>query len=175
MRQLLLFFVACCVLGSCKAKKTIYSMSATNDSVNSPNVVHVTVNKTSGDDNDYVTLSVDGLPGYITCEISPTSEKPPFTATLTFSLSQLAPTDVSTWKSYTASLKAVSSSGITRDQNITFSCFPTDGGVAFDTKSFYSHEQCSPSGSDVRVIDVMSTGVNKIMLPDFYSTIMATY
>ena len=78
-----------------KPQKLDYSISATYDSTSTENKVTVTVAKAGGD-NDFVYLSVEGLPSYITAEISSLGDKPPYTATISFKLGTIANQDIST-------------------------------------------------------------------------------
>jgi hypothetical protein len=171
MRHTLFALLSTCLLSSCfkPAQKLIFSFNASYDSTNTTaNVVNVNVEKTSGDD-DIVNLKVDGLPDYITADF-PTSGKTPINTSIAFRLSTLAERNVSNWKNYTVTITATSNAGITRSQDVTFFCYPNDATQAFFGRDFFAHEQCTPSGSELRSVSTLTPGGNRIVLMDFFTT-----
>lgn len=172
-----LLMLALLLLASCvKTKsKLIYGIAATYDSTNTTaNVVKVSVTKTSGDD-DLVALSVDGLPDYMTAEISPINQRTPYDATITFKLSLPAERDMTNWKDYTVTVKAHSNQDVERSQKVTFHYYPLAPAEAFDNKAFFSHEQCTPSGAKTWSVPVLVQNSRQIMLVNFFSDLSSTY
>lgn len=176
MKKLSCVLVAICFLFSCKKpQKLIYSLTATYDSTNTTgNFVDIEVAKTSGD-GDMVTLSVEGLPDYITASIPPNIERAPFNTYISFKLSTFAQANVATWKNYTVTIKAVSNAGVTRSAVVTFGCYPEDATQAFHGHTFRFGENCAASGSNSRSISISNPGGNQILLVGFYSTYFQRY
>jgi hypothetical protein len=149
-------------------------MKAYYDSTNlTSNVVLVSVNRLSGDD-DYVDVTVDGVPDYMTASISPERGIPPFGCSITFKLGYNAERNVNCWKPYTVMVKARSTGGRVDSMPVTFTYYPENAAEAFDGKTFWLHEACSAAGNDTRM--VLFSGFNgQITMQNFYLTMYEAF
>jgi hypothetical protein len=166
-----LFFV----LISCTQQKIKYSLTASYDSTHPYyNTINVFVDKSSGDD-EIVYLTVAGLPDYLTANIDNSNNTPPFNSTISFSLSYFAEQNVSCWKNYDVTINARSASNVIRTCSCSFTYTPTDPAVAFDNHSFFSFGNCSVSGSNTHLVNVIRLDNGKILLLGFFQDMLYSY
>ena len=177
MKQLCIFlFVPLFLISSCiKTKKLNYTISARYDSADArDNRVVVSTTKTGGDD-DFVSLSVEGVPDYLIAEISQPSEKPPFNASITFKLTTFGELHARNWTNYTATIKAISRAGLTKKVDVTFPYTPRNPAAAFDLVTFYYTRSCTMTGHVNDLTLVYNPSPNRIVIGRLYSTMIADY
>ncbi len=145
-RYILLSSFSALILAACSrpSDRMYFSMTATYDSTRrTGNIVTVSAQKTSGND-DFINLSVEGLPDYITADFTQPIGQLPWTVSMNFHFNNaIAESNVSLWTYYTATIRGKTSAGTFRTATVTFCCYPGNPTGAFDGLQFWGHEACA--------------------------------